>query len=756
MQAMGTPIVTSPAISGETGPIPAASAVPEAPFDALMALLAPATPDAAVASGAPPSPVIDPTIAVSQAVAVPDLDAAKAATIPNVAAASSVLSSMVNAPSATPDSDLVDMLAMSALASRRVVARAPVPPQAAPQPAIAPEDFIGPMRPLVPPSEATVEAAPMADQAIAEDFIGPVLPTDRRREAAPQDLPSVLPTAVPDPDREIAAQEQLAAQLRDADSVEPASAPIQTAAPQLRSAEGLIQPTGDLPKPEQPSHEEMIALPKLIAAENGDVSTPKAVEAHVTPASVDNQDVAEIKPATVAARPFAQKERAAATMENIAPQNVKRADEVQFAQPTMALPSTTVHAAIDQEKIAVSTSDSTSDNDGQSDVLSLGATALPLSPQDAALLVAISNNQPHAHSVQRDAQQYADIPDARIQNADIQDADIRDARILEVHVGPTGVNQKIGSFEPRAPLNAQTGQQFADQQMFEQRAQQTAVQSAAAPLRDGSVAQMAQHGAAVKFMAQKGDHEIRAEANSEYTSDIDSEMAITPLNRDSAASRPVARNVEQHRANSSLDVLKRDQAETSTTAQNAMTTRVPEIDPKLAAMVHDISVTNGVDEHATAIAAQVTSLASVPTAEASTRDAPAISAIAADGRRDTQRDAEIRERQIKQQVTLALRAGSQEVRMQLYPPGLGQVMIRMVLDGQKLKLSMTADNTDATDALIYAEGGLRDALARDGFNLAGFDVHDDERKQKREQPHAQSISNPNSGNGDAFSVDMTA
>jgi flagellar hook-length control protein FliK len=113
---------------------------------------------------------------------------------------------------------------------------------------------------------------------------------------------------------------------------------------------------------------------------------------------------------------------------------------------------------------------------------------------------------------------------------------------------------------------------------------------------------------------------------------------------------------------------------------------------------------------------------------------------------------------VEQQINLALRSGTPEIRMQLYPPGLGQVIIRLALDGQKLRLSMTADSDEASNSLAQTELGLRDALSRDGYTLAGFDVHDNGENNRRHQSRADAATQPTTSpaEGDAFSVDMTA
>jgi flagellar hook-length control protein FliK len=109
-------------------------------------------------------------------------------------------------------------------------------------------------------------------------------------------------------------------------------------------------------------------------------------------------------------------------------------------------------------------------------------------------------------------------------------------------------------------------------------------------------------------------------------------------------------------------------------------------------------------------------------------------------------------------VVNAVRNGTQILTIQLYPPGLGQVVLRMAMDGQKLRLSTRAATSEGADALRNMEVDLRDALAGNGVNLAGFDVSEDgthDEAPRREQ--AAPITKPSSGGAkESFTVDMNA
>jgi len=120
--------------------------------------------------------------------------------------------------------------------------------------------------------------------------------------------------------------------------------------------------------------------------------------------------------------------------------------------------------------------------------------------------------------------------------------------------------------------------------------------------------------------------------------------------------------------------------------------------------------------------------------------------------------ADIRLRALERMVVAAARAGTETITLQLYPPGLGQVMIRLVMDGQKLRIMTRAANAEAVDALKEMEGDLRHALAGDGLDLATFDVTDEKQNgdQDRRQKSADTAARSSSPNSESFTVDLNA
>jgi flagellar hook-length control protein FliK len=98
--------------------------------------------------------------------------------------------------------------------------------------------------------------------------------------------------------------------------------------------------------------------------------------------------------------------------------------------------------------------------------------------------------------------------------------------------------------------------------------------------------------------------------------------------------------------------------------------------------------------------------------------------------------------------------------MQLYPPGLGQIIIRLTMDGSKLKLTTSANSRDAADRLRSIEVDLRDALTVGGLELTGFDVSEDGDGGDKNRKQASETENNNqqsrSAKSDDFALDMNA
>jgi flagellar hook-length control protein FliK len=127
---------------------------------------------------------------------------------------------------------------------------------------------------------------------------------------------------------------------------------------------------------------------------------------------------------------------------------------------------------------------------------------------------------------------------------------------------------------------------------------------------------------------------------------------------------------------------------------------------------------------------------------------------------DTRRAAanDVRLRALERMVVTAAREGSDTIKMQLYPPGLGQVIIRLNMEGSRLRLSTRTSNADATEALQKIEQGLREALSMNGLDLTQFDVSED--GQERDRAARQQAEQPQPKRGgfsdEVFAIDMNA
>jgi hypothetical protein len=60
--------------------------------------------------------------------------------------------------------------------------------------------------------------------------------------------------------------------------------------------------------------------------------------------------------------------------------------------------------------------------------------------------------------------------------------------------------------------------------------------------------------------------------------------------------------------------------------------------------------------------------------------------------------------------------------VQLDPPSLGPLEVRLVVNGESVQLSLVADRPEARDLLASGLGELSAALAEQGLSLTGADV----------------------------------
>ncbi|MDZ7784008.1 MAG: flagellar hook-length control protein FliK [Halioglobus sp.] len=78
--------------------------------------------------------------------------------------------------------------------------------------------------------------------------------------------------------------------------------------------------------------------------------------------------------------------------------------------------------------------------------------------------------------------------------------------------------------------------------------------------------------------------------------------------------------------------------------------------------------------------------------------------------------------QLAGRVTMMVRDGQSEARVQLNPPELGRLDIRISTDGDQARIMVMAQGADTRDAIEQALPRLREMLEQSGLQLSRFDV----------------------------------
>jgi flagellar hook-length control protein FliK len=704
---MGTPITVTTPNPGEVTAIQPASGMPAAPFDAVLALMVPeaattGTPVAGPSSAA--APVVLPTAGTIVSPSLTAETTLPALAIPPV---QPVFTAMVNA--ADPaEADIAALMAATSLATRGVSARPPetISPPALPASleAVVSDDFIGPVRP---PELTADPAALVADNAAglpeaAESPAG-IVPV---AIIAPEDFIGPQRPA----DRHAAANEaQQPTRGVDDLSIEDI---VSQSAP-LPEAQALLQPEGETVALDQLA--EPVAMPLMMAPEHGDMAKDQGLA--LSPVLSASAALVNAGPANANSVAHTAKN----TSRNTASE-LHKADQISDYSPdTTGLSLSAAKPALSQGELGTLENETDTTRNGAAD-----ESALPDDMSDEALAAVLAQQTSFA-APQTIIQRTTNAQSAADQTAQ---API----VRPIAIDPRMMPQPL----TRDEALLRVMREIAPEK------QQTAAKAERAAQRE-------------TFVNLAAAADLIADGTSGLTVATQPYAARTEPDAAGALRHALARiNAERNEARHLDDAFTNEQVRTSDQEQLV-------VDKKLTAMIHNVTVTQGQWDGTQGTTPAANGMiqppvAPIPAIEATTRDMAAAITVNADGRRDTKRDAEIRQRQVEQQINLALRSGTPEIRMQLYPPGLGQVIIRLALDGQKLRLSMTADNDEASNSLAQTELGLRDALSRDGYTLAGFDVHDNGENNRRHQSRADAATQPTTSpaEGDAFSVDMTA
>ncbi|MEZ5569433.1 MAG: flagellar hook-length control protein FliK [Halioglobus sp.] len=81
-------------------------------------------------------------------------------------------------------------------------------------------------------------------------------------------------------------------------------------------------------------------------------------------------------------------------------------------------------------------------------------------------------------------------------------------------------------------------------------------------------------------------------------------------------------------------------------------------------------------------------------------------------------------------ISLLMRDGLSEARLQMNPPELGRLDIKISTDGDQARVSFLVQGADTRDAIEQAMPRLRELLEQSGLQLSRFDVSDHSRSQQ--------------------------
>jgi flagellar hook-length control protein FliK len=119
---------------------------------------------------------------------------------------------------------------------------------------------------------------------------------------------------------------------------------------------------------------------------------------------------------------------------------------------------------------------------------------------------------------------------------------------------------------------------------------------------------------------------------------------------------------------------------------------------------------------------------------------------------------EMRNRAIERQVLNALKNDKNEITMTLFPAHLGEVVIKLSMDGQKVRLGFKTTNRDAKEALIESEATLKDTLANSGLILSSLDISADTDARPRQHDAGEQMNHniPTEDKNAVFSINRLA
>jgi hypothetical protein len=87
---------------------------------------------------------------------------------------------------------------------------------------------------------------------------------------------------------------------------------------------------------------------------------------------------------------------------------------------------------------------------------------------------------------------------------------------------------------------------------------------------------------------------------------------------------------------------------------------------------------------------------------------------------------------------------------------LGQVILKLNVDGSKVRVSAKTESKMTDEALKAGEEGLKASLLAQGFVLDGFDVSHDDDRRRAPKAESEGTTVAQSTDGEAFSIDLIA
>jgi len=96
--------------------------------------------------------------------------------------------------------------------------------------------------------------------------------------------------------------------------------------------------------------------------------------------------------------------------------------------------------------------------------------------------------------------------------------------------------------------------------------------------------------------------------------------------------------------------------------------------------------------------------------------------------------------ELANRVSLMVKNGSQEASLQLNPPELGRLEIRIVTEGDQARIQFAVHNPDARDAIEQNLPRLREMLEQSGLQLARSDVADQSKGQQQSEATPSDVS----------------